>query len=281
MRVVAGDPRSRARAFLGQGLKTAAFAADRVRPSPRGVVVLLYHRVGAGSGLAVDLPVDLFAEQVAALAATGRVTTLDAALDALAAPEPPAADPIVVTFDDGTADFADHALPVLERHRVPACVYVATRYIEHSRAFPAAGTPMSWGALADACATGLVTVGSHTHTHALLDRIDPSAVDDELDRSLVLIGERLGVRAGHFAYPKALAGSPTAEAAVRARFASAALAGTRPNEYGTTDPYRLARSPIQVTDGMRWFTHKVAGGMAFEDAVRRVANRARYAGAAH
>jgi hypothetical protein len=67
---------------------------------------------------------------------------------------------------------------------------------------------------------------------------------------------------------------------VRARFASAALAGTRPNPYGSTDPYLLARSPIQVSDGMRWFTRKVAGGMALEDTVRRVANRARYAGAA-
>jgi peptidoglycan/xylan/chitin deacetylase (PgdA/CDA1 family) len=277
---VAGDPRRRARAVLGQGLKTAAFAADRVRPTARGVVVLLYHRVGAGSGLSVDLPVSRFEEQVAALAATGRVSTLDAALAALDAPVPPAADPIVVTFDDGTADFAEHALPVLERHRVPACVYVATDFVERQRPFPANGTPLSWSALADAVSTGLVTVGSHTHTHALLDRIDARAIDDELDRSLVLIGERLGVRARHFAYPKALAGSAAADAAVRARFASAALAGTRPNPYGSTDPYLLARSPIQVSDGMRWFTRKVAGGMALEDTVRRVANRARYAGAA-
>jgi peptidoglycan/xylan/chitin deacetylase (PgdA/CDA1 family) len=280
---VAGDPRRRARAVLGQGLKTAAFAADRVRPTARGVVVLLYHRVGAGSGLSVDLPVSRFEEQVAALAATGRVSTLDAALAALAAldaPVPPAADPIVVTFDDGTADFAEHALPVLERHRVPACVYVATDFVERQRPFPANGTPLSWNALADAVSTGLVTVGSHTHTHALLDRIDARAIDDELDRSLVLIGERIGVRARHFAYPKALAGSAAADAAVRARFASAALAGTRPNPYGSTDPYLLARSPIQASDGMRWFTCKVAGGMALEDTVRRVANRARYAGAA-
>ena len=66
---------------------------------------------------------------------------------------------------------------------------------------------------------------------------------------------------------------------MRDRFVSAALAGTRANPYGRTDPYRLSRSPIQTADAMRWFTQKVAGGMAFEDTVRRVANRARYAGA--
>ncbi len=56
-------------------------------------------------------------------------------------------------------------------------------------------------------------------------------------------------------------GSPAADAAIRARFASAAVAGTRVNRVRRTDPYRLARSPIQVSDGMRWFRRKVAGGL--------------------
>ena len=66
---------------------------------------------------------------------------------------------------------------------------------------------------------------------------------------------------------------------MRARFESAAIAGTRVNRYGRTDPHRLARSPIQVSDGDRWFRHKVAGGMAFEDLLRRTVNRRRYAAA--
>ena len=37
--------------------------------------------------------------------------------------------------------------------------------------------------------------------------------------------------ARHFAYPKAVAGSIAADQAVRSRFASAALAGTRANPY--------------------------------------------------
>ena len=55
--------------------------------------------------------------------------------------------------------------------------------------------------------------------------------------------------------------------------------GTRVNRYGATDPYRLARSPVQVSDGDRWFRHKVAGGLGFEDTLRRALNRRRYAGA--
>ena len=59
---------------------------------------------------------------------------------------------------------------------------------------------------------------------------------------------------------------------------AAALAGTRVNRYGA-DRYRLARSPVQHSDGMRWFRHKVAGGLGFEDTLRRLLNRGRYAGA--
>jgi peptidoglycan/xylan/chitin deacetylase (PgdA/CDA1 family) len=261
-------------------LKRVSAGADRLMAPPRGVVVLIYHRVGRRSTLEVDLPTALFDEQLAALAGAHRAAVLDDALLALDGPAPTAAtDPVVVTFDDGTADFTDVALPVLVEHKVPVVLYVATDFIDSGREFPDRGVPLSWAALADAVATGLVTVGSHTHTHALLDRADAGAAEAELDRSHALIADKLGVEARHFAYPKALLGSPEAERAVRARFRSAAIAGTRPNPYGRTDPHRLHRSPVQVADGMRWFEAKVAGGMHVEDDVRRLANRVRYAGA--
>ena len=206
---------------------------------------------------------------MAELAARRRLVTLDDALDALARPDLPPDDPVVVTFDDGTADFADVALPIMVRHQVPVTLFVATDFVERQQSFPNDGAPLSWAALRDGLATGLLTVGSHTHTHALLDRLDERGAEIELDRSLDLIDERLGVRATHFAYPKARLGSPTAERAVRSRFRSAALGGTGPNRYGHTDPYRLTRSPVQVSDGLRWFRHKVEGGMAAEGALRR------------
>jgi peptidoglycan/xylan/chitin deacetylase (PgdA/CDA1 family) len=250
-----------------------------VRRPQRGLVVLCYHRVGRRTASRVDLPGSLFEEQVARLVAGPGVIDLDSALTALAGPPPPDPSAVVITFDDGTADFVEEALPILVRHQVPATLYVATDFVERGRPFPGCVTPLSWSALADAVSTGLVTVGSHTDTHALLDRLPAAAVDGELDRSITLIGDRLGVEPRHFAFPKALAGSPAADRAVRARFDSAALAGTRANLYGGTDPYRLARSPVQVDDGLDFFAHKVAGGMRMEDDLRRLLNRRRFAGA--
>jgi peptidoglycan/xylan/chitin deacetylase (PgdA/CDA1 family) len=266
--------------LIRRGLKRSAYVADSVRPPRPGVVVLIYHRVGAASGLEVDLPLDRFRAQMALLASSGRVRTLDTALEELSGdpPEASVGPPIVITFDDGTADFADAALPVLIEHQLPVTLYVSTDFVDRGRPFPHDGTPLSWPALAEAQATGLVTVGSHTHTHALLDRLSENAIAEELDRADDLIADHLGVRPQHFAYPKAVPGSGSADAAVRRRYRSAALAGTRPNPYGRTDPFRLSRSPIQVSDAQRYFLAKIAGGMALEDSMRTMVNRWRYHG---
>jgi peptidoglycan/xylan/chitin deacetylase (PgdA/CDA1 family) len=259
------------------GTKRLASGTDRLRRSPPGVCVLLYHRVGRRSSSQVDLPFWLFSEQLARLGPC--VARLDDALVGLTGSHPGERPSVVVTFDDGTVDFVDEALPLLVERKIPATVYVATDFVERHRKWPDGAPAVTWPALADAITTGLVTVGSHTHTHALLDRLPPPAVEDELARSAGLIEDRLGVPALHFAYPKAVCGSPAAEVAVRRRFVSAALAGTRANRYGHTDPHRLARSPIQVGDGLRYFELKASGGMRLEDDLRRLVNRRRYAGA--
>jgi peptidoglycan/xylan/chitin deacetylase (PgdA/CDA1 family) len=271
---------SSSRRAVGRAVKITAAAMDRVRAPSAGVVVLLYHRVGRRSSSEVDLDAAIFAEQMAFLTESTDIVRLEAALEELDGPRPSSRrrPVVVVTFDDGTDDFVDVALPILDRHRIPVTIYLATAFIDDGSAFADGGRPASWSGLTDACATGLVEIGSHTHRHRLLDRLPSVEVADELDRSIDLIGDRLGRPAVDFAYPKAVFGSPDADAAVRQRFRSAALAGTRANVYGRTDVHRLARSPIQVGDAMSYFRCKVEGGMGLEDTMRRAANRLRYAG---
>lgn len=261
-------------------MKATAAGWDVLRRPKSGVVVLIYHRVGRRSTIDVDLPLDLFDEQVAALAASGRVVTLDNAVAMVRGELPaPSERPVVLTFDDGTADWADVVLPVLVKHDVPATFYVATQFVDEQHPFPHDGAPISWQGLTDMASTGLATIGSHTHTHALLDRADAATAADELDRSVELIEDRLAVPCRHFCYPKALAGSPAAEAEVRRRFVSATLAGNRPNPYGGSDLHRLSRTAVQASDGMRWFDRKAAGGMALEGWLRERASGRRYEGA--
>ena len=258
-------------------VKTTAAAADRVRPPQRGVVVLIYHRVGGRTQSEIDLPAEAFDRQMAWLSDSGRALTLDAALDRLTSTEVPNdADPVVVTFDDGTADLVDVALPILVRHGVPATVYLATKHVDEGLGWPDDGVPLSWAGARDMIASGLVTIGSHTHSHALLDRLPLDAAVHELDRSQGLIQDKLQVTAEDFAYPKAVPPTPEVETLVRQRFRSAALGGSRPNPYGRSDLHRLCRTAIQASDGMEFFRRKADGGLALEDTVRRAVNRLRY-----
>jgi peptidoglycan/xylan/chitin deacetylase (PgdA/CDA1 family) len=262
-------------------VKRVSLFADGVLPPPAGVTILIYHRVGGGSASDVDLPVEVFDAHLAHLAEHARVITLDTAVDELAAVrqhDEPMRPAVVITFDDGTDDFVDVAVPALVRHNLPATLYVATQYVDEQTEFPWGADPASWGALRDAVSTGLVTIGSHTHSHWLLDRLDPADVAADLDRSIELIGQHLGIAAQHFAYPKAMPGSTHAEAAVRQRFRSAALAASRVNRRGHTDPHRLWRTPVQCSDHLEHFQAKARGGMRLEGELRAVVARAKYRG---
>lgn len=277
-------PTSRSRQVLGSfarsSIKAASIGWDLLdRPAP-GIVVLIYHRVGHGSGGQMDLDEATFERQLGWLRSNFRVISLDDAAEELlgGVPVRRVAPGVVVTFDDGTTDWLDVVLPALEHHDVPATFYVATDFVDRGVTFPGDGRPLSWSGLVEMASSPLVTIGSHTHRHVLLDRLAATEVAAELDRSVELLEDRLGTKVRHFAYPKAVAGSPEAEREVRARFSTAVLAGSRANGEAT-DLHRIRRTPVQRADGFRSFRHKAAGGMRLEDDIRKVLNRVRYRGA--
>jgi peptidoglycan/xylan/chitin deacetylase (PgdA/CDA1 family) len=235
------------------------------RRRPGDTVVLLYHRVGRPGG-EIDLPASLFERQLAHLAGQDRVLTLDQAV---------AGDPaggVVVTVDDGYRDFHEVVLPLLVRYGVPAVLYLATGLVAGEGAGPDDPDALSWSQLAEAVATGLVTVASHTHGHVDLSRAPEATCRDELVRSRKLIEDRLGVACRHFAYPWAVA-SATADRLVRELFDSAALDAWRTNRAGATDPWRLGRTPMLASDGMAFFKAKVQGRLDGEAVAYRLLGR--------
>jgi peptidoglycan/xylan/chitin deacetylase (PgdA/CDA1 family) len=256
-------PRRLPVAALRRTVKLAALPFGLPGRRPGDVVVLLYHRVGAGAR-EVDLPLSAFERQVAWLRRHERVLSLEEAL---------AGDPdggVVVTVDDGYRDFHDSVLPVLARHAVPATLYLATGLVADGGRRPSEA--LTWSQLAEAVSTGLVTVGSHTHSHADLSRATEREAEEEMRRSKDLIEDRLGVPCRHFAYPWAVA-SAASERAARRLFDSAALHAWRTNRRGRMDPHRLGRVPVLRSDDLAFFRAKARGMLDGEAFAYRLLRR--------
>ena len=238
-------------------------AFDGARPGD--VVVLLYHRVGAGDR-EIDLAADVFDRQMARLAASGDARTLDEVLS----PEGPGG--IVVSVDDGLSDFHRFVLPILQRHGVPAILYLATGLVADGPGDAAPGPEaLTWNELREAVETGLVTIGAHTHNHADLSAATADEAREEMRRSKELIEDRLGVACRHFAYPWAVS-SPAAERAAKELFDSAALRWCT-NRAGRLDPYRLGRTPVLRSDGSFFFRAKLTARLEKEALIYRILRR--------
>jgi peptidoglycan/xylan/chitin deacetylase (PgdA/CDA1 family) len=102
----------------------------RVR-APRGAVVLLYHRIAETTPDPLRLGVSprRFAEHLDVLASDHRVVSLDQ----LAREREPGT--IAITFDDGYADNATVAAPLLASAGLPWTLFVSTGHVDERRTF--------------------------------------------------------------------------------------------------------------------------------------------------
>jgi peptidoglycan/xylan/chitin deacetylase (PgdA/CDA1 family) len=230
------------------------------------LVILIYHRIGV-QAREIGLPSPVFEAQLSYLADRENVLTLDEAVGS------ESNGGVVVTFDDGASDFHEHALPLLMRYRIPAVLYLATGYPEGDRVSTLpAGEGLTWSQLEDVVSSGLVTVGSHTHSHISLSSAHERDAEDEMRRSKELIEDRLGAPCRHFAYPFAVS-SEGADRAARRLFDTAAVDAWRTNRRGSTDPHRLGRTPILRSDGRMFFRAKVRGLLDHEASLYRALGR--------
>ena len=161
------------RRFIQHAVKRTAAACDALRPSRAGVVVLIYHRgrrrlrprVGpAGTALCR-------ADGMAVRARQRRESRRSGPHPFRTAGAVHSDTHVVLTFDDGTADFVDQAFPILDSLGLPATLYVATGFIEEAPSVPRRSRPRVLGRRSPTCSGSGLTVGSHTHAHALLDRV--------------------------------------------------------------------------------------------------------------
>lgn len=108
-----------------------------------------------------------------------------------------------LTFDDGYADFLDHALPVLRRHDCGATLFVLPGRLGGDNAWDPLGPRkplLTADGIRHAAQAG-VEIGSHGLTHVDLTKADDDLLRAETAESRAVLSELIGAPVAGFCYP--------------------------------------------------------------------------------
>ena len=251
--------------------RVLATAAIADRAPAEGATVLIYHRIGGGTDDELDTPTAQLAAQLDVLVEGGHeVVALDTALDRLETGDPTPS--VVLTFDDGFGDVADHAHPLLADRGLPYTVYLVAGLVggamrwEGSAATSQGAPALTWDQVEQLVASGLCTLGNHTFDHSRPE--DTGA--EQLDRCSELIAAVVGddYRPRHFAWTWGVE-VPGLRGEIKTRFRSAAT-GSLGRNLPNSDLLSLRRVPVRRTDPLAFFEAKLHGRLLPERAYARL-----------
>ncbi len=214
------------------------------------VPVLLYHGVSSRAsrrfGPYVVTP-DVFEAHLDLIARTAATTlTVSQFVTAMTLRRPVEPGTVVVTFDDGFADFGRHALQPLRDRNIAATLYVPTAHIGGVAEWLAREGEQTRPLLsADELRLldGAIEIGAHSHTHPQLDILSLPELTDEVRTSKAILEAELGHEVNSFAYPHGYHDSRVRQAVIDAGFRSACAVK---NACSSTedDPFAIARITV-------------------------------------
>ncbi len=182
--------------------------------------ILIYHRVSPNVVEDTEchnwnVHPDVFRGQLEHLKKEGYpVLSLNEAIERLNANDPLPQRAVAITFDDGYRNNFLHAYPVLKELGLPATIFLATAYMDTGKPFPfctwdakhahhspeEVWVPLRWEDCREMSESGLMTFGSHTHSHGDFADMSAPQFKEDVSRSVELIQKYAGP-AKVFAYP--------------------------------------------------------------------------------
>jgi peptidoglycan/xylan/chitin deacetylase (PgdA/CDA1 family) len=175
-------------------------SASAAATSYTRVPVLMYHYIRVNpdprdrTGFALSVTPAQFHAQMDYLARNHfSVIPLSRAIAAIRTHRPLPPRPVVLTFDDGYADFYTTAVPEMRRYGFTATDYVVPNLVGR-------GSFMTWSQVTAADRLGF-TIGAHTMNHVALARVPRSQARAEMSQSKQALEQMLGHPVIEFAYP--------------------------------------------------------------------------------
>lgn len=224
----------------------------------------MYHQVGKfpepKNHRACYCDRDSFRRQMALLKYAGyRVISLAEAHAALFGNRPVPGRSVVLSFDDGYENFAEHAYPVLREFGYPSVMFAVSGLLgEPARWLDDGGAGarlMSGGKLRELRAGG-VEIGSHSVSHPRLSRLPPAARRAEIVDSKRALEDILGDPVDFFAYPYGDYGAEARDAVAEAGY-KAALTCSRGAANTAPNPFEIPRKAVSWGDNLLGFLWKL------------------------
>lgn len=260
----------------------ARLAGPARGPRPR---VLMYHSVDR-SGSLISVSPEQFRQQMEWLRAWGwKTLTLS---EAFGPSRPDWGRAVVLTFDDGFANFYTEVFPLLRQFGMTATVFLVTDFVggraewhardrdvvegivallpvtvgdraaHLDRLVRMAREPMlSWSHIREMAEAG-IEFGGHTASHPFLPHLPPARTEEEIRRNMAALADALGTSPRFFAYPYG-ADTPEARACLKQIGCAAAFtAGPAKRSGGPLDSLTVPRVGIPGWQGKADFRFRLS-----------------------
>jgi peptidoglycan/xylan/chitin deacetylase (PgdA/CDA1 family) len=233
------------------------------------IPILLYHSVSEHPAVAIrpfTVTPEVFALQLDRLVQVGCTPlTVRDLVDALTSvPRRLPSRPVVLTFDDGFADFAEVALPSLRERQLVSTLFVTPGLLSGrprpSGAPSPLGRMLSWAQLRE-LGGGDLEIGSHSVTHPHLDTLSRQDARTEIVSSKAVLEDELQTSIITFAYPNGYSSRAVRRLVREAGFHGACAVK---NALSSTedDVFALARLTIRASTTLEELTSWMTGSGA-------------------
>jgi len=239
-----------------RGVRSEAIGSELWNRIQSGVPILLYHAIG-GEGETPGtflIPRERFTTHLHWIRRLGYgVITLEEFLACRQERRFPPPRSVVITFDDGYEDNHTNALPVLRSNKMPATVFLVSRFVGQTNVWDRAGPLahrrlMNWAQIQEMAQLG-IGFGAHSQTHAALTGMDPDNAIKEIVRSREEIEQELPHPVTAFAYPYGLHDIEVQRMVEEAGYSLGCTVDPGLNGLGTPS-FSLRRSELQGHDSV-------------------------------
>jgi len=163
------------------------------------VPVMMYHDILPEKQVFFDVTPAEFEEHLKLIKQKGLTPiTMDQLVNHLRTGLPLPPKPILLTFDDGYEGHYTYVYPLLKKYKYPAAFSIYTAKVGKKMG----RSSLNWKQLREMAADPLVTIVSHSVSHAVMEGLSPEQLLVEAQESKRILEAELGMSIRYFTYPE-------------------------------------------------------------------------------